>query len=244
MPTVQELAQQSGFIFEAQIETLGASTAPGFRASEETTIVSVAKIFRSPESLTSYAGHRITVVLKTPISLVQGQSAVFFTHGVHYGRGLVVREFGNLPPETTMDSQVNAAMQSERDSQLTNRLAQAESVITGVASAPKPLAVTAPGPSRVSEHDPDWWVSTINVETAEKGPHPGPTKDIVYANSRDIAWYNSPKVKVGDRGIWLLHNRDHRGKAVPGPAVIHPLDFQPIDQLDHVRSLISTSKPQ
>jgi hypothetical protein len=244
MPTVHDLTHQSGFVFEGEVERLGASTSAGFPASKETAIVRVTRIFRSPGSLAGYAGHSITVALQTPENVTVGQSAVFFTHGVHYGQGLVVRELGSLPAEATMDSQVNSAMQADRDNELTGRLAQAESVITGTASAPKRLAGAAPGTRRVSEHDPDWWVSTINVETAEKGAHPGPTKDIVFSNSTDIAWYNSPKVKAGDRGIWLLHNRDHRGKAVPGPAVVHPLDFQPMGELEHVRSLIKGNAPQ
>jgi hypothetical protein len=91
---------------------------------------------------------------------------------------------------------------------------------------------------RVSEHDPDWWVSTINIETVEKGDQKEKTADVLFPNSMDIAWHRAPKIKEGDRGVWLLHNRDVYGKAAPGRAISHPLDFRPIEDIEHVRSLL------
>jgi len=243
MPSIHDLTHEAGFVFEAEVEQLGASGAAGFPASADTAIVRVTKVLRSPGALARYGGHRITVALQAPVSLKAGQSAVFFTHGVHYGAGLVVRELGNVPPEATMESQVNSAAQAAGDDELTQRLAQAELVITGVAAAPKRYAPTAPGTRHISEHDPDWWVSTINVETVEKGVHAGPTKDILFPHSMDIKWYRAPKVQEGDRGTWLLHNRDRLGKAVPAQAIVHPLDFQPFERVAHVRALLKSGKP-
>ncbi len=202
----------------------------------------VTKIFKAPAALSRFAGQRVTVVLQPPVTIKAGQSAAFFTHGLHYGEGLVVREVGNLPPEATMGSQVNSAAQAGNDRELTQRLAQADLVITGVAGAPKKFVAQPAGPTRVSEHDPDWWVSTVKVERVEKGQHSGATKDILFPHSMDIAWHRSPKVKEGDHGTWLLHNRDQHGRAVPAPAVVHPLDFQPIAQVDLVRRLMSSGQ--
>jgi hypothetical protein len=243
MPSVHDLAHQSGFVFEAEVERLGASTASAFAATSETAVVRVTKIFKAPPALAQFAGQRVTVVLQSPVSLKAGQSASFFTHGLHYGDGLVVREVGNLPPEATMELQVNSAAQVGSDNELTQRLAQADLVITGVAGAPKKyLAGPTDPPQRVSEHDPDWWVSTLKVDSVEKGVHSGATKDILFPHSMDIAWHRSPKVKEGDRGTWLLHNRDQYSRAVPSHAVIHQLDFQPIAQLERVRTLVKSSR--
>jgi hypothetical protein len=180
--------------------------------------------------------------------LTAGQSAFFFTHGTHYGEGLVVSELGNMPPEPAMESQVNTATQAAADSEMTQRLAQADLVISGAASAPRryvapeAAAPGAPGLRRRSEHDPDWWVSTVNVDTVEKGVHTGPTKEIMFPNSMDIAWFNAPKVKEGDRGVWLLQKRDQFGRGVPDHAVIHPLDFQPAEQTERIRALMRTGQ--
>lgn len=142
-----------------------------------------------------------------------------------------------------MGAELPNAIQASAQVEMMQRLAQAELVISGVASAPRryvapQAAAAATAPRRISEHDPDWWVSTVTVETVEKGVNPDKTKDVLFPNSRDIAWYRSPKIKEGDRGVWLLHNRDYRGKAVPGHAVTHPLDFRPIEELNRVRSLL------
>jgi len=243
MPSVHDLTQQAGFVFEAEVEQLGASTASGFPATSETAVVGVTKIFKGPASLAQFAGQRVTVVLQRPVNLKAGQSASFFTHGLHYGEGLVVREVGNVPPEATMNSQVNSAAQAGSDNDLTQRLAQADMVVTGVAGAPKKyVADPTAGPRRISEHDPDWWVSTIKVDSVEKGVHSGATKDILFPHSMDIAWHRSPKVKEGDRGTWLLHNRDQYSKSVPSHAVVHPLDFQPMVQLERVRALLKSGQ--
>jgi hypothetical protein len=137
-----------------------------------------------------------------------------------------------------------AALTASADTQMTERLAAAELVVTGVASEPRPftpraMAVLAEGEiPRLSEHDPDWWSTTITVDSVEKGDASGNTTEIVFANSHDIAWYRAPKVKAGDRGVWLLHNRDHRGKAVPALAITHPLDFHPESEAPRLRALL------
>ncbi len=243
MPTIQDLTDEAGFVFQAEVEQLGGSTATGFSASAETAIVRVTKIIKSPAALAGYEGQRITVEMQPPVTLRAGQSAVFLTNGVHYGDGLVVRELGNVPPEPDAEFQVNIAVQAGNDRELAQRLAQAELVISGVASAPAPFSGPSPaGGRRVSEHDPDWWQSVIKVESVEKGTHPEPTKNILFAHSTDIAWYRSPKVKEGDRGVWLLHTRDLHGRLVPGHAVVHPLDFRPIGELERVRKLLKGTR--
>jgi hypothetical protein len=240
MPSVSDLSNDAGFIFQANVEQLGASTARGFTASGETAVVLITKIVKSPAALAGYQGHRITVELQPPVSLQAGQSAVFFTHGVHYGESVVVRELGNTPPQAATEAQVSSAMQDDRDSALTQRMAQADLVLTGVASAPAQYIETTSSlvGRYVSEHDPQWWQSVITIDSVEKGSHVGGTKSILFPHSTDIAWYSSPKVKEGDRGVWLLHLRDLRGRATPYHALIHPLDFQPLDQVERIRSLM------
>jgi len=139
---------------------------------------------------------------------------------------------------------MNSPAHAGDNSELMQRLTQTDLVITGVAGAPrKYLAEPAtPGPRPVSEHDPDWWVSTIKVESVEKGVHAGGTVDILFPHSMDIAWARSPKVKEGDHGTWLLHHRDQYGKVVPSYAVVDPLDFQPIEQIHRVRTLVTSGQ--
>lgn len=243
MSSVYVLAKEAGFVFEGKVEQLQASAAASFPSSADTAVIRVNKVFKSPAALSRYAGQRVTVVLQTPVGLRTDDSAVFFTHGIHYGEGLVVRELGNVPPDITMEDQVNMAAQSESDRELMQRLAQAELVIVGVASAPARLPMESSGASlRISEHDPDWWVTVVEIESVEMGTCTERTTNVLFAHSTDIAWHRSPKILEGDRGVWILHNRDLRGKGMPGKAVIHPFDFQPIDQLARVRILLGRAQ--
>src|SRR5215831_4118210 len=223
MSPVQDLTIQASFVFEAQVEQVGASVVSGFPASSETAVVSISTILKSSPALAGYSGKRITVQLQPPVSLRAGQRFVFFTEGLYYGDGLVVRELGNVPAsEPAMEAQVKNAIQAGDDSDMMQRVAQAVLVVSGTAS----------------EHDPDYHRFTITIETVEKGASPGQTIEALFPNSNDIAWYRSPKVKAGDHGVWLLHNRDLFGNPVPVLAVVHPLDFRPIGELERVRTLL------
>jgi len=244
MPSVNELAADAGFVFEAVIQNLGASTAAGYTASGPTAVVRITKILKSTPALAGYEGQEVTVELQAPGRLAVGVSAVFFTEGVHYGEGLVVRELGNVPPQPEIPSLVADAVQEKARAALTQRLTQADLIISGVASAPAPYRGVAPSTGElgpISEHDPMWWQATVRVESVEKGTHEGETKTILFASNRDIAWYHAPKVKEGDRGVWLLHNRDTQGGALPAHAVIHSLDFHPIEELERLRTLLRAS---
>lgn len=242
MPTVQDLTIQAPFVFEGQVEQVGASTVSGFPASSETAVVSITSILKSSQALAGQGGRRVTVQLQPPVSLKAGQSAVFFTEGVYFGDGLVVREIGNVAAgEPTMQAQMTTATQAGEDSEMKQRLGQAALVVSGVASEPVRFVSAPAGGGRISEHDPDYYSVTITVETVEKGAaSPGQTVQVLFPNSKDIAWYRSPKVKVGDHGVWALQNRDLFGKPVPGLAVVHPLDFRPVGELERVRALLKT----
>src|SRR5215471_6815461 len=193
MASIQDLTIQAPFVFEGQIEQLGASVVRGFPASSKTAVVSVTSILKSSQALAGYGGQRVTVQLQPPVSFQAGQRAVFFTEGMYFGDGLVVREIGNVAAgEPTMEAQMNSAAQAGADSEMRQRLAQADLVVTGTASQPARFVSAPAGGGRVSEHDPDYFSVTITVETVEKGAAtPGQTIQVLFANSKDIAWYRS-----------------------------------------------------
>jgi len=246
MASVQDLTHQSGFVFEAQITQLGASTSDAYPATPETAVVRVTAIVKSTPALSGYEGQLITVHLQSAAGHQVGQQSMFFTHGIHYGDGLVVEEIGSTPGVArSMTADLDNAVKASADFGMTQRLAEAELVVTGVAGAPKPhaaplAAAAAAGEvvRKVSEHDPDWWSATVTIDAVEKGSHTAKTTEVLYPNSQDVAWFQAPKIKEGDHGVWLLHNRDRYGKAVPALAVTHPLDFRPIADAPRVRNLL------
>jgi hypothetical protein len=246
MASAQDLMYQSGFVFEGTVEQLGASTSSGYPATAETAIVRVNRLVKSTPALSGFQGQLVTVHLQAPVSLQAGQQATFFTHGIHYGDGLVVNELGIIQPQPAAAPAPDLAtvLQSSIDAEMTHRLAQADLVVSGVASAPRrmtpPPTLTGAAPARrVSEHDPDWWVVTITIDAVEKGVHTAKTKDVLFANSTDVTWARSPKVKQGDRGVWLMHLTDVYGRPVPAHAATHPLDYRPADDVARVRRLVT-----
>jgi hypothetical protein len=132
------------------------------------------------------------------------------------------------------NEQPTRAAQDAAEAELTQRLAQAEIVVSGVVVAVAPFD----GPRQGFEHTPDWQKATIQIDTVEKGKPTTKTIDVLFASSTDIAWYRSPKLKNGDSGVWLLHNRDTFGRPVPGLTVVHAADHQPITDLAKIRELL------
>jgi hypothetical protein len=136
------------------------------------------------------------------------------------------------------DQQTPVTAQAAPEAELLKRLAQAEIVVSGVIQSVSRYG--AAKPDFLSTHDPQWWQATIEVQSVEKGNLSGKTIQVLFASSKDVAWYQSPKLKAGDHGVWLLQNRDPFGKAVPAPAVVSPHDVQPIGELGHVRTLLKS----
>jgi len=135
-------------------------------------------------------------------------------------------------------AQANAA----HDSELADRVNRAEAIVSGVVIETKRLETQRP--AFLSQHNPDWHQAVIQVDTVEKGHITTKDLPVFYAASSDIAWFQSPKLSKGDRGIWLLQNKDPFGKDVPGLAVVKPLDRQPIENLTKVRSLLQNNRDQ
>ena len=46
------------------------------------------------------------------------------------------------------------------------------------------------------------------------------------------------KLKKGDHGVFLMHNKDPFGRSAPGLAVVQPLDSQPIGDLPKLRAML------
>jgi hypothetical protein len=241
--SVRDLTKQSGFVFEGTVRGIGAVTSPGIEATPSTAVVQVEKVLKGPHVLARFAGREITVVSREHAGTSPKTRAVFFTNAFHYGEGLAVREVGRFDRTgVEVEREVHEAMKESDEDDLLRQLRSARLVVRG--------AVTKVAPSdyreRVgSEHDPEWWEFVIEVESVEKGSvkqeknKAGKTRiTAFFAHSTDVAWYKSPKVQVGDEGIFILHEGVVRSRQTPGPTMAHPLDFQRVSEVERVRTLI------
>lgn len=242
------LVQESRFIFNGTVQRLRAATMPAVPVTEGTAIVRVNQVFESPSVFSHLAGSDITVQLTQPARVRVGQQAIFFANGWLYGNSLAVVEVGRISARTDHEGlrkQITEANQKAADQNLQRRINVAQFVIVGKVSETRPLQEKArQGP--VTEHDPDWWEAVIEVQSAEKGKLREKRVTVIFPNSTDEMWIDSPKFRPGQEGIWILQ-RDQKEKGwpvlrAPGLTALHPLDFHAVNQLDRIRALTQRGK--
>lgn len=235
----QESLRDAEFVFRATVEKSGASTMPEVPASDRTIVASVIEVFRAPEALRLLAGRSITVLARDAAPLQAGQDVLFLARGWLYGQSLAVIEIGrevgtvdfkDLPPQVAADAQ------AARDAVLAARLRDATLVVA--ARIVETRELEAVDPLTVSEHTPHWTEAVLEVTSVEKGTAPGPTVTVVYPESRDVMWYQAPKLQRGQQGVFLLRRGIAEGLAREVLTALDPLDVQPPDALDRVRRLI------
>ena len=88
----------------------------------------------------------------------------------------------------------------------------------------------------VYEHDPDWWRATLHVTHGERGDvQDGSEVQVLYANSLDVQWRESPKPKASQTGLWLLHVTEDDMTDLAPFQIPHPEDLQPVQNLELLR---------
>jgi hypothetical protein len=250
--SLEALAQKSAFIFMGTVTQLQAASMPGVPVSDHTIVVRVDETLSAAPKLDNFTGKDVTVYLTKPGSAEVGQTLVFFTNGWLYGKGLAVQEVGRLEAKENrvegvggpkeLRSALADLRQKEADRALVARMARAPLVISGKVLSIQP----APGVRRhASEHDPDWWEATIEVNSAHKGTAPGNQVTVKYPNSKDELWIDSPKFQVGEEGTWILQmNQTEKGTQrmrIEGYTALNPLDFQPKDRMERTMKLLKAA---
>jgi hypothetical protein len=243
----ESLARQARYIFRGKVEKLRASNLKALPATDKTAVVLVREVLSAPPTLNNFTGQRITVQLAKADSPRAGQEAIFFTNGWLYGETLAVIEVAHLSPRLKTDDvrkQIGGVRDRMNDEKLSSRIDKAELVIVGRVTSAQPLDsvdTQREGPRR-SEHYPEWWQATIEVESFDKGQSPTREVVILFPNSMDEMWLLSPKFKPGDSGVWILQrNQTERGFPIfrkPGLTALDVLDFRPLAERDRVRRLI------
>jgi hypothetical protein len=247
--TFTALAQKSRFIFVGTVTRVKAASMPGVPVSDHTVVVRIDQTLRSGKTLDDFTGKEITVYLATPGSAAVRQTFAFFTNGWLYGNGLAVQEVGRLEAKDGRIDQLGSAADARKlladldaqdaDSALKSRMARAHLIVTGKVVTTRP----APGGRRpYSEHDPDWWEAVIEVGGVEKGSASAKQIIVKYPRSKDELWAEAPKFREGEEGAWLLQlDQTEKGSArlrTTGYTALHPLDFQPKEQLQRVQRLL------
>lgn len=239
--SVEQQIQKSSYLFVGTVQKTNASTMPLVPASDRTVVVRVDEVLSAPKTLADYTGHDVTVQLREGSSVKEGERLAFFTNGGMFGASVALVEVGHVEAgRDTQDlrRQIAQAFQKKDDEDLRKRIAKASLVVAGKVLKTGPAKLSERQP--LTEHDPQWQEAEIGIEAVQKGQFSARTVSVLYANSTDMMWFRSPKLKEGQDGIWLLHKDAVKWPGIKDRyVVVDPLDFQPRDQGDRVKRLLA-----
>lgn len=243
--SADQLAAVSSYVFRGRVVRSRASTMPQVAAGTNTAVVLVEEVYHAAATMPNMRGKEITLNLAQDAAA--GRSYIFFANIWLYGTSLAAREAGRLDTRADAGAErklVQDAFQSKQDRALRQRIDRAALVVLGKVLRTQPITRNPRWP--VSEHDPQWWIAIIQVEGTAKGQSPR-EQTVVFPNSTDELWIDSPKFKAGQEGVWILQ-RDTQEKvptvyAVPGYTALDQMDFQPRQAWDKIRQLAGNANP-
>lgn len=230
----------SGVIFRGTVTALNETT-PGIDLADTSRAVVVhvdEPLFVG--GMLDIGGQAVTVQLLSAPTMDVGYEGYFFTSVWLLGQSVGVTEVAHVDPGVypTIESDVPGIEELLADERLFARMETATSVLAGTVSAITPL----PGTGPASEHDPLWAEATLTADCTLRGAEL-PSAKVAFATSDDVAWFESPKLTVGQQGIFLLQP----APAPPGPwaipdsipyVVTSPLDVETPDERAHVATLV------
>ena len=257
------LISQARFVFQGTVKNLRASTLKAVPATSRTIVTRIDRVIQSPETLSGYAGHDVTVQLAPGERVRPGQTLIFYTTGWIFGDSLAVQSLGHEEATTTKVAAVAAhpedPVRSLHAHEAMTQASRADLIVTGrVSSVRVPAAevqarakATGGTTERISEHAPIWQEAVIKVDGTHKGRERRKQVVVRFPSSTDVRWYHAPKFQAGQEGVFLLHKQQIsavKAKAASLTALkpeeytaLNPGDFQPLDQLPQIRLAANAS---
>jgi hypothetical protein len=155
------------------------------------------------------------------------------------GEGLGLAEVGSSKVDAVGANTSGLAMEmdkarvAEADAALAERMRDAKTIVSG-----RVVAIRAPQRRMLSEHDPEWTEADIEVTETLKGTASGKVT-ILFPASQDVMWYQVPKPKLAQTGIWILRS-GLTGAATPEQiGVSGAADFLPPAELPRIKKLLA-----
>ncbi len=258
----QTLAERSAIVVRGKVVRTNASEEPLQAASDRTVVIKISKMFAGSEIAGDQTGRNATVILSRPGTLKAGAEALFFGNPRFAGKSLTIADEGEILSEAARASMVSSlerGVQARRDRPVRERLATASMVFRGKVGSVRPLDSerernkTAAEPR--SEHDPEWHVAAVQVTTPVRGGEKGVLIMVLFPASRDIMWFNSPKLRQGQEAIFITHKPATEDalllrssgieeflKKQPAELLTQPFDLLPLSDEARVRGLLQNMK--
>ena len=248
-----DLVKKASMIFVGTVVKLQAVSFEGVQASRKTAVVKVDRVIEKPAAIVLTGGQQVTVELKDPSKFNEGTRATFYTQGWILGQGIALKEVGHEVSPVTVSLQPGQAetrvaqqRQKQQEEELRVRIKSADMVVAGRVVSVRQAAVAAGGKKFITEHDPNWQEATIKVESAIKGASGVENVVVRFPGSEDVLYYNLPKFKAEQEGVFLLKKDVVTGlpKAMMGTVQVDayvaqkPLDLLPKADTSRVMRLM------
>jgi len=213
------LASRSAIVVLGTVTKVDASEEPLVAPSRSTAVIRIDRMYAGSELAGDQTGRTATVVLSRPGSVKVGDQALFFGNPRLIGKTITIADEGELPAPRAEAGKAPQALelgiQARRDAPLRERLASAESIFRGTVETVRPLEAEARARARKTlpreEHDPEWQVAAVRVTAAMRGAQNGAVVPVVFAASRDVQWFNSPKLRPGETAV-IIGQRPREGE--------------------------------
>lgn len=246
-----EALRNSDFVFVGTITQLGAKSFTEVPDSAKNAVVQVDSVIEKPAAATLSEGDSVTVHLRDVDNSELGARAVFYAKDWIYGKGIAVVEVSH--EIITKTKSQNAFLESTRatvaqmrqevnEADLRARINAASAVVAGevlaVQPAPKALHPIT------SEHNAFWQDAVVRLTDIVKSGVDAKTIVVRFPDSRDVAWYNAPKLRPDQRAVFLLKKDEVsglpaanvNGASIPTYTALSPLDVLPEEQLKRVQA--------
>ena len=201
---------EGSFVFKGKVVALHTSMTDEENI-DNCGIVEVVDVLDAPTSLRHFQNQQVTVRFRDMQAITEGEELVLFTEPYWYGESLGVREMGLYAKGGTLfeSSRLRGAIAQEHarvgENELRRVLKASSVVVTGKVVRTSEINLPDQG---LTEHDPEWKEAEIAIDEVLKGDVSGKTMKIVFAGGKDIMYYRSPKLGVGDDGIFMIQTAD------------------------------------
>ena len=212
--SMSALASRASIIVLGTVKQVGASEESLVAPSSSTAIIQVRRMFAGSEFAGDQSGRAVTVILSKPGDVKVDAELLFFGNPRFIGKTLTIADIGELPAPRLEAEVVPAALakgiQVRRDAPIRARLAVAKMVFRGTVESVRVPEGTKENALR-DEHDPEWTVAMVSVAVPIRGAAArGVVILVIFPASRDIVWFNSPKLHKGDDVLIVGHAPDER----------------------------------
>jgi hypothetical protein len=204
------LANRSAIVVLATVVKVAASEEPLLAPTSATAVIKIEQTLAGRELVGDQTGRTATVILNKPGDVKAGTKAIFFGNPRFIGKTITIADVDALPASARDAGGTQAlapALQDRKDAPVRARLNIAQTVFRGTVESVRPLEVESKDKKseQRNEHDPEWQVAMVRVASGMRGAEKGAVIPVIFAASRDIMWFNSPKPKPGEEKLFIAH---------------------------------------